>query len=228
MRRSLFLLVLPIAILIMVGGLGCKGDTVASLEPEGVLQGINIFNTPSTMQPGQVHMLGATGLYPGTATYNVTGVATWSTSNMDVIELIGKGILRALSGGTATITVSYKGRSRSVNIEVIGPALPPGPGPTVLSGIRVDPASAALKVGADLQFSAAAVYSNGIEQDITNLVDWHVSDTMPGFIIDSDNANVWGANYGLFRATGPVGTTVVSASYANMTSNYVTVSVRDY
>jgi trimeric autotransporter adhesin len=228
MRRSLFLLVLPIAILIMVGGVGCKGSIVASLEPEGALQGINIFNTPSSMAPGQVHMLGATGLYPGTATYNITGVANWSTSNMAVMELIGKGIVRALSGGKVTITASYKGVSKSIVIEVIGPELPPGPGPTVLSEIKIDPTWAGVNIGDTVQFTATAIFSNGLEQDITNLVDWHVSDNNPGFIIDADNANVWGANYGLFRATGPVGDTVVSASYSNMTSNYATVVVRKY
>lgn len=228
MRVSLIRFVLPIAILIVLGGLGCQGDTPASLEPEGTMMGINLFNVPSSLQPGQVHMLGARGLYPGTATYNITGFADWSTSNPDIIELIGKGIVRAKAGGQATITASYKGITKSVTIEVLGPPLPGGPGPTVLSEIRVDPTWVAVKVGDTTQFSATAVYSNGAEQDITTLVDWHVSDIKPGFIIDSDNANAWGPHYGEFRATGPVGTTVVSASFQEMVSNYATVQVRNY
>ena len=217
-------MVLPIAILTMVGGLGCMGDTVASPEPEGVMQGINIYNVPLTLQPGQVHMLGATGLYPGNGTYNITGIANWSSSNYDVIELLDKGIIRAKNGGKATISVSYKGISQSIEIEVAGPALEPGPGPTVLSSIDIKPVWISVKVGETAQFEATAVYSNGTTQPITNLVDWRVSNNAPGFIVDADNSNVWGANYGMFHATA-LGVVVVSAYYADMVSNYATVVI---
>jgi hypothetical protein len=227
MRESLVRFVLLIALLIVAGGLGCRGNTPASLEPEGPMLGINIFNVPSSLQPGQVHMLGARGLYSGTATFNITGYADWSTSNSQIIELIGKGICRAKNGGEATITVNYKGITKSVTILVAGPALPAGPGPTVLSEIKVEPTWVAVKLGESTQFTATAVYSNGVTQPITNLVDWHVSDTKPGFIIDDDNVNAWGNHYGEFRATG-LGTTVVSASYQGITSNYATVVVRNY
>jgi hypothetical protein len=227
MRLSIFRLSILLAILIAVSGIGCKGSIVASLEPEGTMYGINIFNTPSGMNPGQVHMLGARGLYPGTATFNITGYANWSSSNTEVIELLGKGILRAKTGGAATITVNYKGVTQSVTVTVSGPALPPGPGPTVLSSIQVTPTTIAVKEGASTQFTATAIYSNGLEQPVTNLVDWRVSDLTYGFIIDGENSNAWGPHFGEFRATA-IGTTVVSAYYAGVTSNYVTVVVREY
>jgi hypothetical protein len=212
----------------LAAGAGCIGNTPASLEPEGTMYGINLFNTPGTMHPGQVHMMGARGLYPGTATFNITAYASWASSDSDVIELIGKGILRANNGGSATITASYKGVSNSVTIEVVGPPLPPGPGPTVLSSIQIEPTWIAVKMGENAQFTATAIFSNGITQPITNLVDWRVSDDNPGFIVDGENAHVWGPTYGLFRATGPIGTTVVSAAYQDMVSNYATVVVRNY
>jgi hypothetical protein len=226
MRRSLFLLVLPLALL-LVGGISCTGNKIPGLEPEGALQGINIINVLATMAPGQVHMLGATGLYPGSATYNITPYASWSSSNSNIIQLIGKGILRASTGGIATITVSYKGVSKSVDVEVVGPALPPGPGPTVLSSIQISPTWVAVKTGDSAQFEATAYYSNGTTQPITNLVDWRVSDTAIGFIVDLGNTNVWGANYGLFHATS-IGTITVSAAYVGMVSNYATVIIRSY
>jgi hypothetical protein len=97
----------------------------------------------------------------------------------------------------------------------------------VLSKIQVDPTWTAVKMGESTQFKATAVFSNGAEQLVTNLVDWHVSDIKPGFIIDADNANVWGPKYGLFEATA-LGTTVVSAEYEGVVSNFVTVVVRNY
>jgi len=231
MRVSLFGIALSLIVLTLAVGLGCRGDTPASLEPEGNLTGITIFNVPSTMRPGQVHAVGATGLYVGLATYRITAYASWSTSDPKVIELIGKGILRAVGGGTATITCSYRGvTSQPVEITVEGPAIPggTGPEPVYLASIQVEPTWASVPIGGTIQFTATAIYSNGATQVVTLLVDWRVSDDDPGFIIDADNAQAWGTNYGLFRATGPVGTTVVSCEYQDVVSNYVTVVVREF
>jgi len=231
MRVSIIRFLIPLAILTILIGLGCKGDTPASLEPEGSLEKINIFNAPETLRPGQVHALGATGIYSGFATFPLTAYAGWATSDSDVIEIIGKGLLHAVGGGTATITCSYLGvTSQAVEITVEGQPLPGsgGPEPVVMSAIQVDPTSTKVPIDDTVQFSATAMYSNGTTQDITNLVDWRVSDDDPGFIIDADNANVWGSLYGLFRATGPVGSTVVSCWYLDTVSNYVTVVVTEF
>ena len=63
MRVSMIRFLLAIAILTVFLAPGCRGDTPASLEPEGSLEKINIFNTPSALQPGAVHAVGATGIY---------------------------------------------------------------------------------------------------------------------------------------------------------------------
>ncbi len=231
MRVAFVRIALSLAIMSILFGLGCKGDTPASLEPEGSLLQINIFNVPTTIRPGQVHALGATGIYSGTATYNITAYGTWTSSDTDVIELFGKGLIRGVGGGTATITCSYRGvTSQAVEIKVEGPPIPGSqePGPVVLASIQVEPTWASVAMGGTVQFTATAVYSNDTTQVITNLVDWRVSDDDPGFIIDSDNASAWGANYGLFRATGPVGCTVVSCEYMGVVSNYVTVVVKEF
>ena len=231
MRLALIYSLLTLAILAIAFGMGCKGDTPASLEPEGDLLQINIFNVAETMRPGQVHAVGATGIYPGTATYPITAYAAWISSDIEVIEFIGKGILRAAGGGTATITCAYRGvTSQGIEITVEGPPLPGSeePEPVVLESIQIEPTWASVAIGGTVQFDATAIYSNGTEQPITNLVDWRVSDNDPGFIIDADNAYAWGTLYGLFRATGPVGATVVSCEYMGVVSNYATVIVREF
>lgn len=219
-----------LSMLALFSGMGCRGDTPASLEPVGNLEGINIFNVPSSMQPGQVHLLGATGLYPGLATYNITAYANWVSSNPDVIQIIGKGILRAVGGGTASISASYRGvTSMQVEILVAGSPIPgQNPNEVVLTGIEISPTFIQVAEGGEVQFTALAIFSNETNQDITNLVDWRVSDDEPGFIIDADNVTAWGALFGLFKATGPVGSTVVSAAYQGMISNYATVIVKQF
>jgi len=231
MRVSIIRFALPVAVIVILFGLGCKGSITPSLEPAGDMVKINIFNAATTLRPGQAHAAGATGIYAGTATYTITAVGTWASSNADVIEFIGKGIYRAVGGGTATITCSYKGvTSAPVEITVEGPPIPgtEGPEPVFLASIAVVPTWASVAINGTVQFDATAMYSNGTTQPITNLVDWRVSDDNPGFIIDADNAAAWGALYGLFRATGPVGTTVVSCEYMGVMSNYVTTVVKQF
>lgn len=228
MRLSVVGFVLLITSIALLAGLGCKGDTVESPEPVGELLGINLFEQPLSLKTGQVHIMGATGLYPGGATYNITKLAEWTSSNPDIIEVLAKGMIRGKHGGTATISVTYRGITKLATIEVYGTPLPPGPAPTVLQSIKVEPTWVAVKIGNTVQFTATAVYSDGSTQPITGLVDWRVSDTNVGFIIDADNANAWGPYYGLFKATGPVGATVVSAEFHGIVSNFATVVVRQY
>ena len=230
MRVSMFRIILPLAVIAVVFGLGCRGSITPSLEPKGALLQINIFNNPGSLRPGQVFAVGATGIYSGTATYRITAYADWMSSDTDVIEILAKGILHAVGGGTASITCSYKGvTSQAIDIIVEGPAIPGtgGPQPVILSALQVEPTWASVPIGQTAQFEATAYYSNGTTQVVTNLVDWRVSDDKPGFIIDADNAYAWGSLYGLFRATGPVGTTVVSCEYMGVVSNYITVVVRE-
>jgi len=207
MRVSITRFALPLIVIVLLFGLGCKGSITPSLEPAGDLLKINVFNALLNLRPGQVHAAGATGIYSGTAEYTITAIGNWGTSDVTVIEFIGKGIYRAVGGGTAFITCNYRGiTSAPIEITVEGPPIPgtEGPEPVVLSGIQVDPTWASVAIGGTAQFEATALYSNGTTQPITNLVDWRVSDDDPGFIIDADNANAWGTLYGLFRATGPV------------------------
>jgi len=227
MRMFIFRFFLSAMVLLLIVGTGCRGDTPASIEPVGDLQGIYIENHPGVMTVGQVHALRATGLYPGSATFNITGYATWMSSNPSVIELLGKGILHAVGGGTATISVSYKGVTSSVNITVLGPPAPLPPTVT-LTAVQIEPAWTAVKIGETVQFTATAIYSNGATQPITSLADWRVSNPEIGFIIDSDNVHAYGPYWGLFRATGPPGATTISAVYSGMVSNYATVIVREY
>ncbi len=232
MRLFLLRFGLLAVIVILFAGLGCKGDTVISPQPVGGLVGINIYDVPSTLAPGQVVRLGATGLYPGGATYDVTGLATWISSDPYVIQITGGGWIRAAGGGTATISCSYRGASSmSVMISVEGPPAPgyvPPPEPVVLSQIQIEPTYATVQIGETEQFEATAIYSNGSTQPVTNLVDWRVSTNDYGFIIDAENTTVWGPNFGLFRAVGPIGTLVVSCEYQGIISNYVTVVIRVY
>lgn len=230
MRVSLIRIIFPIVLLALIFNLGCKGSIPVSPEPAGHLKKINIFNAPTQLDQGQVHALAANGIYSGDATMIITTLATWISNNAEVIIFAGKGLILPVGGGTASITCTYRGiTSDPVTIFITGPPKPDtGVDTVTLQSIDISPLWEKISIGSTLQYTATAQYSNGTMQDITNLVDWHVSDTDSGFIIDADNAIAWGINYGLYRATGPVGTAVVSCEYLGSISNYATVIVTEF
>jgi hypothetical protein len=232
MRVSLIRFLLSIMVMSLAFSLGCKGTTPASLEPVGELKQISIFNAPDQLNPGQVHPLGAVGVYSGSAQFNITGYATWQSSNVNVIMITGAGLIQAVGGGIANITCTYRGvTSQTVAIGVTGPPNPNGglPAPVTIESVRIDPVWIQVAIGGTVQFTAYAILSNGETLDnLTPVVDWHVSDVTPGFIIDADNAYAWGSLFGLYKATGPVGSTVVSCTYQGITSNYATVIVKQF
>ncbi|MCX6646281.1 MAG: hypothetical protein NTY09_07985, partial [bacterium] len=138
MRVSFIKLMFPIMVMSLAFSLGCKGDTPASPEPAGDLKQISIFNAPNQLDPGQVHHLGAIGVYSGSAEFNITGYATWMTSNINVIMITGAGLIQAVGGGIATITCTYRGiTSQSVSIGVTGPPNPNGglPAPVTIESV---------------------------------------------------------------------------------------------
>lgn len=82
--------------------------------------------------------------YPDGSQEEVTGTATWASSNTGVAEVSGSGVLRGVSAGSCTVSASYMGRqgicqvlvrSRYVRLEVVPAQVELGVGEAV--GLRV-------------------------------------------------------------------------------------------
>jgi uncharacterized protein YjdB len=115
--------------------------------------------------------LTATGVWDDGFTANVTGQATWTSSNGSVASVsnaVGsKGRVTPIAAGTATISAQYNGVSGSTTVTVTS---------ATLTTIAVTPNPAGVAVSSSQQLTATGTFSDGSTLDITDYVGWFSSD----------------------------------------------------
>jgi uncharacterized protein YjdB len=110
----------------------------------------------------------ATGSYDDGSTKNISGSATWTTSDNGVATVSSTGLLTGVAVGTATITASSAAISgtTTATIQVAG-----------LQSITLDPTGTSIKQGATQQFHATGHLQDGTTLDISDSVTWTSSNT---------------------------------------------------
>jgi len=167
-----------------------------------VLQSINVYpSNPTIPQIGQpATQLSALAVYsPATSNNNVTGVATWASSNAGIATVgSNTGLVTAVSCGTTIIEAEYLG--------VIGQTLLTVPCTTpVLQSITLFPGTPTIPVVTETaQFIALGVSAPAASNnDITNVATWKSSNVAIATISNPG---------GLATAVSP-GTTTITAEY---------------
>jgi hypothetical protein len=139
--------------------------TAVSLQPGAA---------PSIAVSGAVQV-GANGAYQESATKvsykDVTGSATWSTSN-PAVATVNKGLVTGMGTGSATITASLDGKTGTTMV-VVGQAL-------VLEVTPTGTDTFSLSANRDRHFQALANYSDGTVLDLTPYTTW--SSSVPGVL----------------------------------------------
>ncbi len=126
--------------------------------------------TPSGLfvQSGHSQQMTATAIYSDGKTQNITGAANWTSSNSKVANVTSSGMVSGLITGSATITVSYQSITASTMVTVS--AAP-------LISIEVSPATATVKSGQTLRYTATGTFRGGSTQNVTGTITWTSSDT---------------------------------------------------
>ncbi len=115
--------------------------------------------------------MGAKQQFAATATYNdgstadVTGVASWSSSNAAITAVNASGLAAGIAAGSATVTATLNGIRASAQITVPVAA-------KTLTSIALSPSTATLAVGVKQQFAAMATYNDGSTTDVTATATW--------------------------------------------------------
>lgn len=181
-----------------------------------------------TLAPRQVALsvrdilqLRAIATYTDGTVTDVAHLATWSTSApavLDVSNAAGsRGLLSALSAGSATITARLAGQTASISATVNGASVQ---AIRVMAGGR---GAARCPKGGELQLRAAALYSNGQTADISDQASWSVSNNTLASIGQGDQGGrVVCLAEGTFTATaafnGRSGTLDITVTPATLTS----------
>jgi len=149
--------------------------------------------------------LTATAVWSDGFTANVTGQATWTSSNGGVASVsnaVGsKGRVTPVAGGTATISAQYNGVTGTTVVTVSA---------ATLTSMVITPDPAGVAVGSSQQLTATGTFSDGTKLDITDYVGWGSSDAS---IADVSNATdskgvVYGFKTGTITVTATRGSVV--------------------
>lgn len=157
------LALLPLFLLLAGCGGGGGGGVVTV-----TLSSINIVASTTTLPLGTSIDLTVIGTFSNGSTQDISNLATWQSSDPTkaTVDSDGTIVSVAVAGVTtitATITVSGTVYTDTQAITVTGPAL---------IGIDVNPPSASVAAGGDVQFTATGRYSDGSQTTITDSVIW--------------------------------------------------------
>lgn len=209
---------------------GWSGDLAGSLNPTTILMNANKTITANFSQvflppflpsppilaslevtPGNASVLiggtiqfTATGYYSNSVSIDLTGLATWNSSDTGVAT-VSIGNASGVGIGSAEISASCGGLADSATLNVVTSY------PVV--SIIVKPQSASIALGQNQQFTATATYGNGSSADVTGEAIW-------------SSGNITVATISAGNATGvAVGTTDITATLGVITSDPATLTV---
>jgi hypothetical protein len=177
---------------------GIAGRAILTVGDETL---VSIAVTPPSvsMPKGLTEALTATGTYSDDSTFDLTGLATWSTSAGGVAKVSNAtgsaGVATAEGVGTATLTATLSGVKGSATVTVTA---------ALLTSVAVTPLTASLPNGTTLALTATGTYSDGSSKNITKSVTW--TSASPTTVAVSNATG----SIGVATALG-VGTTIVVA-----------------
>ncbi len=174
-----------------------------------VLVSIAVTPPSASIAAGTTVQFTATGTYSDTTIQNLTGSASWSSSDEAVATVLG-GLTTGVVVGGVTITATFDGvtSSPAANLTVTA---------ATLVSIAVTPASASIVVGTTQEFIATGTYTDASTQDLTHSASWVSSDTGIATVLFGEATGV--------SAGGPVTITATSTGIsgtANLTVTAVT------
>jgi len=172
-----------------------SADVRVRVDPP-VLVAVEVLGADDPMPVGTTRALVAKAEYSDGSTDDVTQRSTWTSSAAAIAEVTpgpgGGGIVTAKAPGSADIQAVFNGTSGSMSITVAAP---------VLQRVEVTPATTTLALGQHGQWTAAAFFSDGTQQDVRTAAAWASSN--PAVLAPTAVA-------GDFVATG-VGTAQITA-----------------
>jgi len=190
---------------------GCKGFFV-----NPTLTSMAVSPTSASLIEGQTQQVSATGTYNDGSTKDLTGTASWTTSDSTVATVSAGGLVKAASSiasppGSATITATSGTLTATSAITV-------NTGP--LTTITISTTTPNPAVGQTVVFTALGTYSGSSQQqDITSLVTWTSTNTA---VI----ATISGGSGAVLSTANSGATTNVTASLSGISSNILTITVQ--
>ena len=179
--------------------LGTVAGVTTLTVNNATLSSIAVNPVTPVIAAGTTQQFTATGTYSNGSTANLTTQVTWSSSATTFATISNAagsiGLASALNRGSTTITATLGTVSGATTLVVSN---------ATLSSIEMQPASAMVANGNNLQFTAIGHYSDNSTQNLTSLVNWTSSDPTVATISSAVGSN------GLARGVKAGGVTITA------------------
>jgi hypothetical protein len=126
------------------------------------LKSVAVTPANPTLAPGLTFPFDAVGTYSNSTVHDLTSSATWSTASIAVATINANGLATAVANGTTTVSAAMGSVQGSTGLSVA---------PSLVS-IQVNPQTPVSDVGTAVAFTATGTFSNGIQQNLSNSVNW--------------------------------------------------------
>lgn len=191
--------------------LGTVSNAANLTVTAAVLTSISVTPANSSLLVGGTQQFTATGIFSDSSQQNLSGSATWASSNQNAATVSAAGLVTASVAGSTSISATFNSITGSTPLTVNNP-------PPVLVSIAVSPAGATVAVGFNQQFTAQGTFSDGSSRDVTSIVQWSSSAIAVATI-----SNTVGS-YGLSTGAGAGGTTITATSGSTVGTAGLTVT----
>lgn len=193
-----------------------QSDTAKVNVTAATLKLINVSPAALSLALGDTKLLHATGVYTDGTELDLTALATWTSSDNNVVTVSNaagnQGRTTSVSTGMATITVAYKGVTTTVPVSV---------STATLTNIVIAPADPTIQFRTGgggppggrntKQLTATALYSDGSTSDVTALAAWTSATPSVATVVAS------GTQAGLVTAAAR-GTSAIGVTYSGFSS----------
>ena len=187
---------------------GITSNTVNVTVSAAAITAIKVKPATVNVAKGQTQQLTATTTYSDGTFSEVTNSVTWTSDYTNTAMVTSEGLLSGAEVGSTTLTAIKDGiTSNTVNVTVSA---------AFITAIQVTPATVNVMKGQTQQLTADATYSDGTSSEVSSSVTW-----MP------DDPNTATVTSGGLLSGVEVGSTTVTATKDNITSNTVDVNVCD-
>ncbi|PYX08243.1 MAG: hypothetical protein DMG88_11265 [Acidobacteria bacterium] len=186
------------------------GSTTVNVQ-SAVLSFITVRPVSKKIAPLTSEQFQAIGTYTDGSTHNVTGQVSWTSSNSAVATIRVRGLAKALTPGTTTITATLRSISGSTTLDVTNA--------TIVS-ISVTPSGRTIAPNTKLTFGATGVFSDHTTQVITRDSTWASDNPAVATVGGQSTATAIGPGTVNISATfdGVSGSSALNVSSATLTS----------
>jgi len=176
---------------------GCQTEEDRQpISPGARTEAITVTPAAPSLAVGTTVALTAMARFDDDSSRDVTGEATWSSSDDAIATVSDGGVVQGEAAGAATITATFDGKSAEVSVQVREVAL---------DRIEIAPASPSVPVGMSEQLTATGTYEDDTTQNLTDQVDWSSSDEAIASVDEQSPGRVTGAAAGTVTITARLG-----------------------